>query len=543
MSKHILIATLSVSSWNTKYRLGDEVAEANQAPLALLQLLPAEQLPDEVFILCTSKIYAKQFHQFKGLVESGNLKIKSSKLIKVSPISIPDGKNEEEIWEILKTILNSVPENSRLTLDLTHGFRSLPFLYFTAALYLKALHNVKIESVYYGIADASNGEYKPIIELSVILEMVEWFYATRIFKETGKADYIVGLLEPFAERPEGVEGSNCAPYDKISYLKGIFHQTSFAYQQALPIELGMVAKKLNIQLEKPLPAHLNKKMPLPDELFSQVKTYIAPFVLSSIKLKNKNKNQVFLDKEELLRQAKIIDSYFNQGYINNAIILIREWMVNVVFYHNSKARGTKKIVGEDWLKVNTKREPIENLMSSMVKLNDIVKKKGLLIEITEGQKWLAEKWENMTDKRNGISHCGFRVETSLLSEKDVEEIKSVWQDLKESVDCAEKWNVNLQYGHGTLLISSIGKTKGSLYSAITAVKPDYLFVLASEVSNNYINEVIDKAQWAGDRKRNLQVYIMKDPYAGFMESNKVIEEAEKLIAMAEKVVFNLTGGT
>ena len=545
MDKHILIATLSVSPRDTKYGLGDKVAEANQSPVALLQLLPAEQLPDELMILCTRKIYEDQFHHFKELVESGNLSTQLAKSVKVSALDIPDGKNEEEIWEILKVILSSVPENSTLTLDLTHGFRSFPFLFFTAALYLKALRNVKINSIYYGIADVNTGEdVKPIIELSVILDMVEWFYAARIFKESGQANYIIDLLESFAQPPEGITGSDCAPYAKIKNLKNKFYDTASAYEQSLPIEFGIEANFLSQELQPPWPDHVKMRMPLPDELFSQVRSFIEPYLLTGFSKKNKDKKQLYLDKNELLRQARLIDNYFSQGYINNATTLMREWMVSVALYHNqSTVPENERLAGNEWLLYKAKRKPVENLLSFLADLHKKYEKGNKHIRISEGQRWLAQKWKYIIDKRNGLSHCGFKEEYCLLSDHAIEETKAVWQELKDSVDCAEKWNLNIDYGQGTLLVSPLGKTKGSLYSALVTVKPDYLFILTSEDSKDKVNEILDNAQWEGDREKNLKVYLMEDPYTGFMEIDKASEKAESFFATAEHVVFNLTGGT
>lgn len=47
-------------------------------------------------------------------------------------------------------------------MDLTHGYRSFPFLFFTAALYLKALRSVNIKAAYYAMSEAIGGE-KPLV--------------------------------------------------------------------------------------------------------------------------------------------------------------------------------------------------------------------------------------------------------------------------------------------------------------------------------------------------------------------------------------------
>jgi len=51
--KHILLTSLSQYPKDAVYFLGGKTAAANQSPLALMQLLPPERLPQEIIVLCT----------------------------------------------------------------------------------------------------------------------------------------------------------------------------------------------------------------------------------------------------------------------------------------------------------------------------------------------------------------------------------------------------------------------------------------------------------------------------------------------------------
>jgi CRISPR-associated Csx2 family protein len=528
IEKHILITGLGIKPTITKYSLNGKVAEAEQSTIALLQLLPAADIPDEIIVLCTEKVKKEHFPKIKALIENGEVAGKLvPKSIRVSPLDIPDGKTEDEIWVILKSILNSIPRNCSLTLDLTHGFRSYPFLFFTAAIYLKALHNVNVRSVFYGMVEVKT-DYKPIIDLSLILDMIEWFYATRTFRETGQARAIIDLLSPFADKPEGVEGTEARQYGIIKNLINVFLKASSAYEQALPVEFGIYANQLDSCLIEVLPSQLTKRMPLPEELFSQVSSFISPYKLSY----SKDKERINLDDTELQRQAKLIDTYFDQGYINNATALMREWIVNSVLYHKAIKEGKKELVGKEWLTYNKERKPIEKLLG----LLEMLQRKEPL---PDGQKWLAGKWKIVSDKRNALSHSGFRNENALLSKEKIMEVKQVWEDLKKSIGQLDKWNVNIRTGNGTLLINSLGNSKGSLYSALTLVKPDSLFVIASKTTKDNIKEIIEKAGWLGV---NVE-YIMEDPFAGFTEGEAIVNTAKDFIDKSKKVVVNLTGGT
>lgn len=54
--KRVLLTSLSPKAQSAVYFLHGKTAEANQSPLALLQLLPPERLPQEIIVLCNEKL-------------------------------------------------------------------------------------------------------------------------------------------------------------------------------------------------------------------------------------------------------------------------------------------------------------------------------------------------------------------------------------------------------------------------------------------------------------------------------------------------------
>lgn len=87
----------------------------------------------------------------------------------IKPIDIPTGRTTDEMWQTFKIITEYVDENDRVIFDITHGLRSLPFLVFLFAAYLKAAKNVTIEAIYYGaleLGNSRNGIPAPVIDLS-----------------------------------------------------------------------------------------------------------------------------------------------------------------------------------------------------------------------------------------------------------------------------------------------------------------------------------------------------------------------------------------
>ena len=69
---------------------------------------------------------------------------------KVIPHRIPDGFSSAEVWEIFQTVFDCLRPGDRITLDITHAFRSLPMLGMALVGYAKALKNIEVERICYG---------------------------------------------------------------------------------------------------------------------------------------------------------------------------------------------------------------------------------------------------------------------------------------------------------------------------------------------------------------------------------------------------------
>ena len=61
-------------------------------------------------------------------------------------IDIAGGRTEMEMWQIFETVIDAVDDGEQVIFDITHGFRSLPFLSFLAAAYLRVIKNSSIAS-------------------------------------------------------------------------------------------------------------------------------------------------------------------------------------------------------------------------------------------------------------------------------------------------------------------------------------------------------------------------------------------------------------
>ena len=439
ITSKILLTTLSAKpSYDVPYWFRDKVVIASQSPVALIQLLPVKELPDRIIILCTKKLHNEQYESVRTVLLNYYQKI--SKPIEVTEVMIPDGLVVDELWQILESALQSIPPKCELTLDVTHGFRSVSFLYFTAALFLKALYEVEIKAVYYAMLEATSTE-KPIIDLSILLDMAEWFYATRIFRQTGQASPLCELLRPFEKHSHGLathDKNN--PYQLVTNIRSALESVSAAYAQALPLELGCETEQLLRKFDETIPKHLERtKVPLAEQLFGSVISFAKSFAFPANKPnteKEKDNKNLELSQTELERQARIIDSYLEQGYIHYALGIIREWMISCAIWHQHV--GTDSF---NWLEKN-KRKELENKFFHLNRIFQHSKKNPTIRILSPEQCWLADKWDFLSKKRNQLAHHGFSHKNALQSSQEVKEIKNKWQELKKYMTSAAHWNLD-----------------------------------------------------------------------------------------------------
>jgi CRISPR-associated DxTHG motif protein len=45
-------------------------------------------------------------------------------------VDIPEGRSEQELWEIFDRVASAVDEGDTILLDITHAFRSIPMIVF-----------------------------------------------------------------------------------------------------------------------------------------------------------------------------------------------------------------------------------------------------------------------------------------------------------------------------------------------------------------------------------------------------------------------------
>ncbi len=522
--QHILLTALGKEQRSTLYELHGSSVEEPLAPLALLRLLPQDAKPNRVLALCTEGAKQATWETFANGV-------RQTSRIEAERLDIPDGKTADEICQIVETAAEKFPEGAELTLDVTQGLRHFPFVAYALALYLTSLRGIRLRGAYYGMLEGFARDSKgprPIVDLRPLLELPEWFHAVRVFRDTGSTGPLGDLVSRLASvlRSEAQSAGNTPESHKLATsaqtIGQHLDQFAFAYEAALPVELGKAATLLVGSLQQ-LPPQILRRLPLSGGITTFVRAALNPTAFSSPPpFKGKWKTRVIIDDQELSRQAAMIDQYFARKQLPLATGLLREWVVSWVLHRQGSS-------GAWWSRDNRIRA--EQQLGALAAAAASVLKSHL----SDEQKAWAEFWHNLSELRNTLHHHGMREDSLEAPPQMVERIKEFWKCLKKNTVQLP----SLGGGKGTLLVTAIGNRPGVLYSALSAARPERLLVICSQQSAPMIDEAAQRAGFAGSSSR----IVVNDPHGGFDEINRVREEGAQILFEADYITANLTGGT
>ena len=112
---------------------------------------------------------------------------------------IPDGKNEQEIWDIFDILYDALQDGDELYFDVTHGFRYLPMLVLVLGKYAHQLKHTEVKSITYGNWETRNKDTNeaPIIDVTPLATLQDWTVAVHDYLEHGDAT----LLKACSDKP------------------------------------------------------------------------------------------------------------------------------------------------------------------------------------------------------------------------------------------------------------------------------------------------------------------------------------------------------
>lgn len=214
MSRKVFLSVLGTSFYRPcKYVQGDfksdEISFIQQATIEMLNI-PSEwdRAKDKIVIMLTERSfkynwdknietredYDKTSKPYTGL---NKVLIDMGLEEMILPVSIPEGENVAEIWNIFTSVFDLLEDDDELYLDITHSFRYLPMVMLVLCNYAKFLKNISVKSITYGNYEGRNKERNeaPIVDLLPISLLQDWTSAAANYIKSGRTDELYMLSD------------------------------------------------------------------------------------------------------------------------------------------------------------------------------------------------------------------------------------------------------------------------------------------------------------------------------------------------------------
>lgn len=337
------------------------------------------------------------------------------------PVDIPDGHSVDDLWKIFESLTKLLKEGEKVIFDITHSLRTLPFLSFLVASYLRVAKRVDIRGVYYGAFEArqpasdppSPTDRSPVFDLSPFMNLLEWTTATDQFLKTGNGQGLANLLK--AENP--ATQSLAASIDRIAQSLHLLR----------PMDVMREAAELPKHIASAGPS-VSRSVPPFATLLKRVEQDYGAFGLQNPMDYTMNARGC------LARQLKMVEWYAEKGQVVHALSLAREWLPSLLCYHFNVDPMEK-----------AEREDMELLLNGgTIKDNhgNVVKESPRLSDWSQvpNGKQLRALWGgalNLANLRNDVLHAGFR-----KNAKSVETIGNLTKQIIQELRCiAAAWGL------------------------------------------------------------------------------------------------------
>lgn len=498
MARKVFISVLGTGNYKEcTYIYGESFRSTTPyIQCATLSLFGAGNWPSnsKAYILVTSKSKSKNWDPNDAL----NDRLKEMNLpFRHHDIIIPDGRNEDEIWNIFEQAYNLIDENDEVYFDLTHGFRYLPMLILVLGNYAKFLKKIKVCGITYGNWEDRNQitNEAPIVNLLPLSSLQDWTFATADFLENGYTERLAQLAK-----------------NSLAIIK-----RNYADKRADASSLGNYINSLDTIIA--------------EILFCRGKDIIdGKNIEKAIVNYEKIEHVVIPQLSPVLRKSLSITEGFNRNNIAN-MYLAADWCFKHNLFQQSATfleEGLISLISEPYgieLDDQKRRGLITKAISIIQQKTSLEEQivnpehrdllDCILTNSFLNEKGIASSLNNFVDVRNDFNHCGMR-KGSRPSKRLRESIEKELQSLK-SIFIKSSNDSNL-FNYPPLLLnlsnhpSSLWDEKQAVearkYGNIEdmpfpAIHPEASASEIHAIAEEYADKILEKAEQA-----HLTVHIM-----------------------------------
>ncbi|GAB4434060.1 MAG: hypothetical protein Kow0031_15710 [Anaerolineae bacterium] len=354
-------------------------------------------------------------------------------------VVIPDGHSEADLWAIFAELTNHVAEGDELVVDITYGFRSLPFLSFLAVVFLRMARQVKVHRVLYGAWEARHGDLPtdqtPVFDLTPFLTLLDWTIATDRFTRFGDATDLAELLrQGIPPGPQMRDDLQAREIGKT--LKGAANamdDVSLALRLTRPLETMMASDAL-VKMLQQASSIITQKTPPFGLLAKQMSLAYEPLAqIDPLQEQNRARS--------LAVQLDLINWYLDKGQVVQALTLAREWLVSVLVLNFEL---------ESLVDYDRCRKPVENTLNNEVERHKPKPRHPLQpamddqLRALPNHREIGKLWGKLTELRNDIAHVGMNTHPKKADSlrKEAQDLLPRLVALAEALQVIDKAEVN-----------------------------------------------------------------------------------------------------
>jgi CRISPR-associated protein Csx16 len=396
--KIVLISFLGTGRYEkVGYKWGEDTIDLRTefVPLALCKFLQKKNhIIENVVILATEQAELAHGEELRQALQENNLKYDF--------VPYPFGNNTDEIWKQFNILADQIEfekkcSEAEVVLDITHGFRSMPFFAAAATVFVSMVRKKKPLHIFYG-AFQSNWEFKKpppaedkggiseIWELGDFTELIDWSHALNMFLHTGNVGDLTEKTKIIASKArkkwymEGQKGE--APgLNNLSGALGRFGE-SLATVRTGDLLLGPADNKNSaaralleqVQILRP-----------------QIKNYMPPMAYCLDKIEEMVKplqTETLSGKKGMMAISALAGLYHELGRYAECASTLREGMVNLF----------------------ATPEKTDSLLPGRLELNGRAEVESLFMGFQQAEK--KSSVSTLAGLRNDIEHAGYRANPS-----------------------------------------------------------------------------------------------------------------------------------
>lgn len=346
----------------------------------------------------------------------------------IEAIEIVNVTTEDEIWSLFDTIFQNIPEQSELIFDITHAFRSIPFLGIAIINYARLVKNISLRGIFYGAYDRNLSPPYKIIDLTNIDRLLRWSIGVSQYLSTGNALEINQLASETFGRYKA-NNKDADPY--------LILERNLANNLKIVWPILTTCRTLDI-IE-------GSKFILIKEKIEELKKYNIHYIKPLGVLYDKIEEVVYLfSKDCVANILPAVHLCIQYNLIQQGITILQEGIITILLY----------LLGIDAYNVREHREAVSRYFTYINEpgkyTNPATEEEyqaiGERLEKSEMPEALKVIYKRLQDIRNDINHAGFtnqnirpeRFETAL---KDI--FKQTVCVFAENKEIKEEWLINV----------------------------------------------------------------------------------------------------